>query len=320
MIRDKILDLLISKEGHMIQGIVFLPYCYAMWDCMKSVFEGCLERGIPCAVMPIPYFSLKDGKIDEWHYEFDAFEGEIDEEDLLDFNKFDELDFSHVVIHNPYDDRNTLTTIHPFFYSDVLKEKGKKIIFIPYGIPYGGVSCDEMRLQKGALNADYIFVNGEKELAGMINAFKKIGVDISDRCFATGSPKLDALTDNREMPFDWKSKICKRVTLVCNSLIAFMNNPQKKLEQYKEVVWNQLANGRMVIFRPHPLMNETIRTRLPQYYDEWYELLDWIAQDCIIDDYYALATDIQFSDQLISDPSSVVEIWKETGKPYEVLE
>lgn len=319
MIGEDILNIVIEKEGRMIDGIMFMPYCYAMWDCMKSVFEACLKKNISCGVMPIPYFSLKDGQIDEWHYEYDMFENDVDENDLYDFNRFDELPISHVVIHNPYDNGNILTTIHPFFYSDVLKEKGKKIIFIPYGIPFGGVSNDLMRLTKGAMNADYIFVNGKEEQQGMIETFKKHKIDISNKCFATGSPKIDALSEDREMPLEWKLRICRKVTLVCNSLVAFMNNPQGKLEKYREVVWNQLANGHMVIFRPHPLMTETIRTRLPEYLDSWYELLDWISNDCIIDDCHDLATDIKFSDYMISDPSSVVEIWKETEKPFEVM-
>lgn len=319
MIRDKIINILIEKEGHMIGGIVFLPYCYAMWDCMKSVYEGCLDRNIPCAVMPIPYFTLKDGKIDEWRFEYDSFVDEVAEEDLLDFNKFDELDFSHVVIHNPYDDENSLTTVHPFFYSDVLKEKGKKIIYIPYWIPTGGVTSESMRLRKGVKNADYIFVNSKEEKEEFLKTWNKYGIDMTDRCFATGSPKIDALEEKKEIPFDWRSRICRRVTLVCNSIIPFMQDPVGKINKYRDIVWNELANGRMVIFRPHPLMDETISTRLPQIKDSWYELLDWIANDCIIDDCYDLATDISCSDFMYSDGSSVIEVWKETGKPYEVI-
>lgn len=321
MISDEVVNILLSKEGMMIDGIVFLPYCYAMWDCMKSVFETCLKRNIPCGVMPIPYFTLKDGRIDQWHYEYDLFKDEIEEEDLLDFNRFDELDFSYVVIHNPYDDGNILTTVHPFFYSSVLKEKRKKIIFIPYGIPNNGVSNDLMRLTKGALNSDYIFVNGEEERLGMIESFKKIGVDMTDRCYATGSPKLDSLFEKKEMPREWKTKVYRRITLVCNSLVPFMKNPEGKLSQYRKMILKEMADGKVVIFRPHPLMDETIRTQIPELYDAWQTFNELIAKNdrCILDTDSDLATAIQFSDYLISDPSSVVQMWMATGKPFEVM-
>lgn len=323
-IGDKIIEFLIRENGNTRFSIAFLPYCFEMWDCMESVYLSATKHGLDTAVFPIPYFTLKDGRINEWVYDYWKFEGEVDEKDLFDFNKYfevmDEIDY--VVIHNPYDDGNNLTTVHPFFYSNVLKEQGKKIIFIPYGIPCGGVSNDTMRLQKGALNADYIFVNGEDEKREFIKTFNKIGVDMTKRCYCFGSPKLDVLRKQYELPFSWKKKIHRQVTLICTSLIAFMNDdPIKRIEKYRKAIDRELEKGNMVIFRPHPLMDGMIENKFSnEIYEKWVNLISYVDNVAILDIDNEIGMAMQYSKYLISDPSSVVEVWKETGKPYEVLE
>ena len=322
MIGDNIVNFLLEKNGNMALNIAFLPYCFKMWDCMESVYKNAKDRGVGVGVFPIPYFSLKNGKIDEWHNEHELFEDSVDEEDLYDFNVFFKVakDLDFVIIHNAYDDGNNLTTVNPLFYTDRLKAMGLKIVFIPYGIPCGGVSNDTMRLTKGALNSDYIFVNGEEERKGFIASWKKVGVDMTSRCFAFGSPKIDALYKQFNMPFEWKRKVYKPITLMCTSIMPFASAPEKKLKLYKKKINELLECGNMVIFRPHPLMEETIKSRCPEHLDEWEKLLDFAEEYAIVDYDHELAESMYFSEYLISDPSSIIEVWKETGKPYEVIE
>ena len=321
MIGDKIINFLLEKNGNMAMNIAFLPYCFKMWDCMASVYESANKRGIGTAVFPIPYFSLKDGHIDEWHNEHELFESVVDEEDLYDFNEFFKVykDIDFVVIHNTYDDGNNLTTVNPLFYTDKLKAMGVKLVFIPYGIPYGGVSNDVMRLTKGAINCDYIFVNSEEERVGFIESWKKVGIDMTDRCFCFGSPKLDGLRKEYDMPFAWKNKVMRPITLICTSIMPFVSDPERKFKQYKDTFWGELAKGRMVIFRPHPLMEETIKARCSYLLDEWLRFLELVDEKAILDTDHELTESMFFANYLISDPSSVVEVWKETGNPYGVM-
>ena len=322
MVGEKIVDFLINKNGGLKLNLAFIPYCFKMWDSMSSVYESANKRGLGTAVFPIPYFSLKDGKIDEWHHDYLSFTNVVDEDDLYDFNDFYKLsnEIDYVIIHNAYDDGNTLTTIHPFFYSDMLKAFGLKIIFIPYGIPYGGVSYDLMRLQKGALNADYIFVNCKEEREGFIESWKKVGVDMTDRCLAFGSPKTDGLFKEYKMPPEWQIKILRPVTMICTSILPFMKDPERKLKEYRWHIENELSKGNMVIFRPHPLMDETVKQRCPELWNDWIGLLEF-ADENAIDDYgHELTESMYFSQKLISDVSSVIEIWKLTGKQLEIMD
>lgn len=317
MIGEKIIDFLLEKNGNMAMNIAFLPYCFKMWDCMESVYESAKEKGIGCGVFPIPYFSLKDGKIDEWHNEYEFFEDSVDEEDLYDFNVFFKAykDIDYVIIHNAYDDGNNLTTVNPLFYTDRLKAMGLKLVFIPYGIYLGGY----MAIQKGIANCDYIFVKDDAERETFIKAWGKIGFDMKDRCFAVGTPKFDALYKSYEMPFEWKKKVYKPINLVCTSILPFMRDPERKMKLYKKKITELLDCGNMVIFRPHPLMEETIKDRCPELLNKWEELIDFAEEYAIVDHDHELAESMYFANYMISDPSSVVEVWKETGKPYEVL-
>lgn len=318
MIGERIIDFLLEKNGKMGMNIAFLPYCFQMWDCMESVYQSAKEKGIGVGVFPIPYFNLKDGHIDEWHNEHELFEDVIDEDDLYDFNDFlrcsESIDY--VVIHNAYDNGNTLTTIHPFFYTDKLKTWGMKLIFVPYGIFQGG----QMLRQKGLINCDYIFVKDEEERETFLKTWNEIDIDMSDRCYAIGSPKFDALYKKYDMPFEWKKKVYKPMTLICTSVVPFMIDPERKFNQYKDTFWSELAKGRMVIFRPHPLMEATIKNRCPDLLEEWERFLEIVNEKAILDIDHELAESMCFATYMISDHSSVIELWKETGKPYEVME
>ena len=276
--------------------ICFMPYKYEMWECMSGIYEELKKQGAKPVVMPIPYFRLKDGCIDMTG-------GLISDREKYrfrtkDWKKFNEYDFDCVFIHNPYDDNNTITTIHPFFYSSELKKRGCKIAYVPYFIHYGGVSTEDFRLQSGVANADYIFVHSDQERQAYIDTYKKIGMDFSNRVFNFGSPFTDKL------------KKSGNNTLICTSIIAFLSNPEYKLSVYREKI--ETANN--PIFRPHPLMIEIINARCPERLSEWLKLTENAPLST-----NKLKDDINSSNKLISDPSSVVEIWKTTGKPFEII-
>ena len=73
-------------------------------------------------VIPIPYFDKNpDGSFREMHYEGDQYP------DYVPITKYDEFNFERhhpdtIFIHNPYDDLNLVTSVHPYFFSDKLKK------------------------------------------------------------------------------------------------------------------------------------------------------------------------------------------------------
>lgn len=114
---------------------VFLPYKASMWDTFESVWkEAEADPDCDAYVIPIPYFDKNpDGSFKEAFYEGNLYP------DYVPITRYDAYDFeAHrpdmILIHNPYDDSNYVTSVHPFFYSSNLKNFTDNLVYIPYFI------------------------------------------------------------------------------------------------------------------------------------------------------------------------------------------
>ena len=96
--------------------IVFLPYKAAMWDSLESVWKAAEEDpDCDAYVIPIPYFDKNpDGSFKEAHYEGDQYPDYVPVTDYNDYN-FKARRPDVIYIHNPYDNCNHVTSVHPFF-------------------------------------------------------------------------------------------------------------------------------------------------------------------------------------------------------------
>ncbi len=114
---------------------VFLPYKASMWDSLESVWRAAAEDpDCDAYVIPIPYYDRNpDGSFGEEHYEGDLYPEDVP------ITRYDAYDFEGrqpdlIFIHNPYDEYNYLTSVHPYFYSKNLKNFTEKLVYIPYFI------------------------------------------------------------------------------------------------------------------------------------------------------------------------------------------
>lgn len=130
---------LIAVENSMKHDIqvqieaVFLPYKASMWDSLESVWQAAdADKNCDAYVIPIPYYDRNpDGSLKKEHYEGEQFPEYVP---ITHYNTYD-LEERHpdmIFIHNPYDDRNFVTSIHPSFYSDKLKQYTDCLVYIPY--------------------------------------------------------------------------------------------------------------------------------------------------------------------------------------------
>ena len=315
----KIVDKLIEIHGGTDFTIAFLPYKRSMWDSMESVYEECLASGIDAHCMPIPYYRLKeDMKIDCIDSDFKYF-GDIAE----DVKNLEKIKPDYIAIQYHYENQNRVTNMLPEYFTKALKEKYKaKIVFLPYGIGFGDPRLIE--IFPGVRDVDYLFHDRAEVIDNFIEAWKQYGVDFTGRVWGFGSPKIDAAKKaaaRKVIPDEWKDTIKDNpVTLVITSLMPYIRNPYVKLLEYRQAVYRERKKGNVVLFRPHPLMRNTIRAMLPET-TGYYGLLmnDLYAMDgVIIDESEYLERAMSAADYLVSDPSSVLEMWKATGKPYEV--
>ena len=122
-------DIKIRREA------VFLPYKASMWDSLESIWQAA-EEDPECDayVIPIPYFDRNpDGSFGPMHDE------RHDYPDNVPVTDYESFDFAAhcpdmIFIHNPYDNSNYVTSVHPAFYSDKLKQYTEKLVYVPYFI------------------------------------------------------------------------------------------------------------------------------------------------------------------------------------------
>lgn len=261
-----------------IRRIAFLPYKREMADSLISVVCACQRLAMTVGVFPVGYTA--DG---EHRLEFPESKEEFNPEE-----------WGAVVYHNPYDDSNMVTEVDERFHSDRMKGK-TTLVYIPY---YCGYSDIGFKTKPGVRNADYIFCDPVDEVEyQMLYPDKKIiGVE---------SPKMDTIEEGEG---DY--------TLVCTSLIPFLEKRHLKFAEYRWAVFQH----EKVIFRPHPLMEETIKALAPNCIDEWRELIrDIEAAGIEIDATDNVGKTFARCKFLITDFSSIVRMWEKTGKPIQIL-
>lgn len=295
----KITDKLSEIHGSTGFSIAFLPYKRSMWDSMESVYEECMAAGAATYCIPIPYQRIVSGQIESIDSDKDLFDNPVD----ITFLQKRAFDF--VVIHYPYDDRNKVTRMCPEYHTAQLRKYGK-VVYIPYAC----ASMRFLRIQPGIANVDYAFLDSEEDAEKFVREWKALGVDFTGRAFGYGSPKMDAI----------EKCGCGSATLVINSLGPFLTDPRTKIGQYMREIQSEIDEGHDVIFRPHPLLRQTIRSMCPDVYGEYNQFIEWVQMSgAMVDESEDLEGAIGRSRYLISDPSSILSMWEHVGREYKVL-
>lgn len=294
-ITDKLIEIYGSKDF----TIAFLPYKRSMWNSMESVYEECKAAGAKAYCVPIPYYKVVDGRIvgiasDREYYEFKR-----------SVSFFEKNIFDFVVIHYPYDGNNKVTRMCSTFHTAKLRKYGK-VVYIPYSC----TNMRQLRIQPGIANIDYAFLGSEAEAEAFIREWKEYGVDFTGKVFGFGSPKMDAA----------QKLSSGSATVILNSLGPFLTNPFGKMKQYSDIMLEETAKGKEVIFRPHPLLRQTIESMRPDTEREYLSLLNFAGHLGVeVDESEDLEKTLGRADYLISDPSSVLEMWASTGRRYQVI-
>ena len=142
-----------------------------MWDSLESVWKAAEEdEDCDVYVIPIPYYDKNpDGSFREMHYEGEQYP------DYVPVTWYEDYDFGEhqpdvIFIHNPYDECNYVTSVHPFFYSKNIKRFTEKLVYIPYFILEEPEPEDEEAVKNiahfctlpGVIYADRVVVQSEK--------------------------------------------------------------------------------------------------------------------------------------------------------------
>lgn len=318
--------------------VAFLPYKASMWDCLESVWEAAdADPDCDAYVVPIPYLDRgPDDTFTDIHCEADKFPKNVP---VVSWQEYD-IAARHpdvIYIHNPYDNVNNVTSVHPSFYAKELKKHTDMLVYIPYFVCTNDHIEDHFCVLPGTIFADRVIVQSETVRQAYIEAYHKFEKEnhieghvgnAEEKFVALGSPKYDKVLkttrENVEIPDDWRRKITnsdgsfKKVILYNTTVTQILEHREKVLEKIRSVF--DLLRKRddvVLLWRPHPLSLTTCRSVSAQLSEEYRALTEeYRAQDWgIYDDTADLHRAIALSDAYYGDMSSVVELYRMTGKP-----
>lgn len=320
-------DILIKAENavkHMPVRIeaVFLPYKASMWDSLESVWMAAdADPNCDAYVIPIPYYDKNsDGSFKEVHYEADQYPDYVPVTHYNDYN-FEQRRPDMIYIHNPYDQFNNVTSVHPFFYSKNLKQFTDCLVYIPYYSTSGGMS-EAQGFCPSYYYVDYIVVQAEK-----YRKFFDPNLP-EEKLLPLGSPKFDKViricNNPPEPPAEWKDKMAgKKVYFYNTSINGMLGNTAAFLRKM-EYVFKCFADRRdsCLVWRPHPLLESTFESMRSEYKPVYDALKKYYMESNfgIYDDTAEITNTIALCDAYIGDEgTSVTSLFGMAGKPIFIL-
>lgn len=308
--------------------VAFFPYKASMWDSLESIYLAAkADPDCDAYCVPIPYYNLNpDRSFGEMHYEGNEYPEEIEVTDWQEYD-FEERKPDVIYIHNPYDNWNLVTSVHPKYYSSNLKKYTDTLVYVPYYSMSGGMSKAQSFIPS-YVNMDYIVIQSPE--------FRKyFDAGIPDRKFIPfGSPKFDRVLNKCKNipnpPEEWKEKMYdgdgrKKSVIFYNTSLGDMlvntENFFKKMEYVFKCFEKEMQDV-CLLWRPHPLMEATLDSMRPEFRTT-YETLkkEYIKSGLGIYDATPDVTDaVAFSDAYIGDAgSSITSLFGVAGKPIFIL-
>lgn len=332
----------IQKDIKVRKEVVFLPYKASMWDSLESVWmAAAADPDCDAYVIPIPYFDKKpDGSFGEMHYEGNQYPKDIPITDYNDYN-FELRKPDMIYIHNPYDEHNTVTSVHPFFYAKNLKQYTDCLVYIPYFVldevdPANRAAVEGMEhlvTVSGVIHAHKVIVQSEKMRQVYIDVMSREAGEHTrpiweQKIFGTGSPKLDKVLRTKkedvEVPKEWLRILtkadgsAKKVILYNTSVSALLKNEEKMLSKIQRAfaIFQEHQDEVALLWRPHPLMKATIEAMRPRLWQAYEEIIEQYKEQGwgIYDDTSDMDRAIALCDAYYGDGSSLVQLCKEAGK------
>jgi len=319
--------------------VLFLPYQVSMWDSLESVWMAAKEdAGIDCYVVPIPFYDVgPDGLPGEKHYHGNQYPDYVP---VVPYWKYSVEDRRPDIIffHNPYDETNLVTRVPEEYYARNLKKNTDMLVYIPYFVSEEGGPADHQCFTPGVLFADRVVV----QQGGIYERYCRIYTDFlrrnhlentlvpaKEKFLPLGSPKFDKIRNIRcemeDLPESWRKVVLrpdgsrKKIIFYNLSIVSFLQNSEQMLKKIDNVfaLFKERQDDIVLLLRPHPLLLDTVNSMRPWLRDAYIQRIQsfkeegWGIYDETPDPNLAMA----LSDGYYGDQSSLLTIYRETGKP-----
>ena len=326
-------DIVVKKE------VIFLPYKAAMWDCMESVWMAARDdENCDAYVIPIPYYERnQDQSLGKMHYEGSEYPDDVPITNWRSY-KIEERRPDIIYFQNPYDNWNLVTCVHPQYFWDELKKHTDMLVYLPYFVGINDSVAEHLCALPGVMNADRVIVQSEKVKKLYIEYIRKFEKeynckggfgDLEQKILPLGSPKLDRIgrvieSGKVQIPEEWRDKIYKpdgekkKIIFYNTTVDALLKNSDTYLDKLKMVLTLFRQEKELVLlWRPHPLFATTIKSMRPALFKEYAEIVKRYREEDwgIFDETADIDRAIALSDAYYGDISSVMEMYKVTGKP-----
>lgn len=314
---------------------VFLPYKASMWDSLESVWKAAdADPDCDAYVVPIPYFDKNpDGSFSRMHYEGELYPEYVP---IVSWEAFD-LEKEHpdvIYIHNPYDECNHVTSVHPFFYARELRKFTDKLVYISYFI-LGEEMYESMCVTPGTVFSDVVIAHSASAKEDYYRYLKKFYMENADireievdkmlqgKILPLGSPKIDKVVNGKredyELPAEWQKRLDKKKAVLYNTGVSgILRGNEQELKKIKDTIVFFSGRDDVVLWwRPHPLTGGTIQSMRPKLFEEYLVIVEEYKQSGIgiYDDTADLHRAVLWTDMYYGDDSSLIYLYGVQGKP-----
>lgn len=297
--------------------IVFLPYKISMWDSLESIYAAAIQnKECDVRVIPVPYYHVNEDRTElEMTYEGEKFAKQVPITDYREYAIEDNMP-DVIFIHNPYDDTNRVTSLPEKYFSRELKKYTNHLVYVPYKV-CGGEVKDVYCMTPGVNNAWRVFVQSE-QVRNIYIKYQK-----PEKIVVAGSPKIDAVIQNEKyppkMPEEWENVLGKRKVFLLNThLNTLINYGEKAIKEIEHIIMIFAERKQAaVLWRPHPLSMETIKSMNPAILEPYCRVIEKFKRlsNGIYDETSEPHLAIALADAYIGDGSSMVTMFGITGKP-----
>lgn len=301
----------------------FFPYQASMWDSLESVWRAAdADPDCDAYVVPIPYYDRKpDCSLGRMHYEGGMYPPDVPVVDWRTYRLEDRRpDIAY--IHNPYDDRNFVTSVDPAYYSWKLKRYAELLVYIPYYSTTGGMA-ESQYSYPAYFHADYIVIQAERYRSFFDAALPP------EKLLPLGSPKFDRVlrvcAAPPEPPAAWRERMAGRRVYFFNTTVGALVSDAERFLKKIEYVFSCFAGRKdaCLLWRPHPLTESTFDSMQPRFRPLYEALKARFLEEGlgIFDDTPDVTSSIALSDAYIGDSgSSVISLFGMAGKPVFLLD